>query len=150
VNPRLPALIIPLIINKCANVLAVGRTNACVVNEGKNSYARLENRTGCRILFDFWCAVFPLHVIPNSVSAEEPGVNCLYCYSSRLRFSRFHLFDVSRLLMLQLPVRCRSCGERFYASIFRAWKLGLVKKTAHKPPHNKKDEPPVRRDSQAI
>jgi hypothetical protein len=74
-------------------------------------------------------------------------VNCLYCGSNRLRLSRFHLFDIPRLLVLQLPVRCRSCGERFDAFAFEAWKLGLTKKAGHKPHLHNKEESTMRNGS---
>ena len=112
----------------------------------------LDSRTDRRVVLDFDALFFPLHVFQSAMSAEDSGLNCLYCYSSRLRFSRFHLFDIPRLLFLQLPVRCRSCGERFYANIFVAWKLGFVKKTGQKPApaRDNKDESAATRDSHAV
>jgi DNA-directed RNA polymerase subunit N (RpoN/RPB10) len=114
----------------------------------QNSYARLKNRTGRRVIPYFGALGF-FSARPNSLSAEELGVKCFYCQSNRLRLSHFHLFDIPRLLILQLPVRCRSCGERFYAIVFEAWKLGLTKKAGIKPAQDNKDEPAVRGNSPA-
>jgi hypothetical protein len=48
---------------------------------------------------------------------------CLWCDSPNVRNSRLRLADVYRLVLLQWPVRCRSCEERYYINVFAAWRL---------------------------
>jgi DNA-directed RNA polymerase subunit N (RpoN/RPB10) len=50
-------------------------------------------------------------------------VRCYSCGSANLRTSRFQLPDLSRLLQLQYPIRCRSCRERSYRFLSLLWKL---------------------------
>ncbi len=50
-------------------------------------------------------------------------MKCLWCESSKMRTSRLRMDDLLHLLQLQYPVRCRTCGQRDYASIFICWKL---------------------------
>jgi hypothetical protein len=50
-------------------------------------------------------------------------VKCRSCGSANLRTSRFQLPDLSHLLRLQYPVRCRSCRERSYRFLFLLWKI---------------------------
>jgi hypothetical protein len=61
-------------------------------------------------------------------------MKCIYCQSSRLRFSHIQFFDFEHLFLLQMPVRCRSCQERFYSSIFRSWRLTFPKKSVNVQP----------------
>jgi hypothetical protein len=65
-------------------------------------------------------------------------MNCYHCGSSYLRLSRLRAFDVRQLLQLQVPVRCRSCMERRYVSLFFAWNKGLTGKTLRKQPQQQK------------
>ena len=62
-------------------------------------------------------------------------MNCFHCRSNDLRLSRLHSFDIPKLFLLKIPVRCRSCRERFYASLFPAWKLGFSAKAARRRQH---------------
>jgi hypothetical protein len=50
-------------------------------------------------------------------------MNCPHCDSSKMRTSRFRFGDVSRFLLLRMPVRCRNCQERSYTSISKAMHL---------------------------
>jgi hypothetical protein len=50
-------------------------------------------------------------------------MNCRWCGSSSIRTSRLRLADLPRLFTLQLPMRCRSCEERYFANIFSALKF---------------------------
>jgi hypothetical protein len=43
---------------------------------------------------------------------------CYQCGSSQLRASHFRSDDLTELLLLHWPVRCRSCSERQFVSIF--------------------------------
>jgi DNA-directed RNA polymerase subunit RPC12/RpoP len=43
---------------------------------------------------------------------------CYQCGSTSLRASHFRGDDLTELLMLHWPVRCRSCSERQFVSIF--------------------------------
>jgi hypothetical protein len=45
---------------------------------------------------------------------------CRICGKSTVHISHFRLFDVLRLILLQLPVRCRTCRRRYYVSISQA------------------------------
>jgi hypothetical protein len=56
-------------------------------------------------------------------------MNCPWCGSSSLRNSRLRPADFPRLFFLQYPVRCRSCEERYFASIFLALKLRAAAKS---------------------
>jgi len=49
--------------------------------------------------------------------------HCLWCESTNVRNSRLRLADGPRLMLLQWPVRCHTCEERYYASVVTAWKL---------------------------
>ena len=55
-------------------------------------------------------------------------MNCTWCGSASLRNSRLRPADLPRLLLLQYPVRCRSCEERYFASVFFAIKLRAAAK----------------------
>jgi hypothetical protein len=45
---------------------------------------------------------------------------CRLCASIDFRRSRLRRKDITRLLLLQLPVRCRVCSDRRYAGVRRA------------------------------
>jgi hypothetical protein len=82
-----------------------------------------------------------LREFPYPPRVEELDVKCFYCRSSRLRLSRIRLSDLPRFLLLQTPVRCRSCHERSYLNMFKAWNLRFAEKTARRrPQHGKKDD----------
>jgi hypothetical protein len=49
---------------------------------------------------------------------------CYQCGSSRLRASHFRSDDLTELLLMRWPVRCRSCSERQFVSIFSLILLG--------------------------
>jgi len=50
-------------------------------------------------------------------------MNCPYCGTPKFRTSRFRFGDVPRLVLLQFPVRCRSCRERFHVGMSLALHL---------------------------
>jgi hypothetical protein len=52
-------------------------------------------------------------------------INCLWCESPNVRNSRLRLADLPRLLLLQWPVRCRSCEERYHVNFLAAWRLRM-------------------------
>ena len=85
-----------------------------------------------RMLSNRMFAGVRLREFPLFPRVEEPGLECHFCRSSHLRLSRIHMFDIPRFLLLQTPVRCRSCHERCYVNIFMAWNLGFAAKAAHK------------------
>jgi len=62
-------------------------------------------------------------------------MECFHCGSDHLRISSFHIHDVPEFLLLRVPIRCRSCSERFYVQVFSAWKHGLVGKASAKHSH---------------
>ena len=63
-------------------------------------------------------------------------MKCFFCRSSNVRLSHFRLFDLPRLLTLQIPVRCRSCRERDYVKLSVAWRLVF----GEKPPRNRHND----------
>jgi hypothetical protein len=50
-------------------------------------------------------------------------MNCPYCGTPKFRTSRIRLADLPRLALLQFPVRCRLCRERFHVGISLALHL---------------------------
>lgn len=58
---------------------------------------------------------------------------CSRCGSTSFQPSRLRLSDLSRLLRLQLPARCRSCKSRRYAPIGAVRALPKVHHRASKP-----------------
>lgn len=65
-------------------------------------------------------------------------MNCLWCGSSSLRTSRLHFLDLARLSILQYPVRCRECDERFFTNVFRAFRLNAATKARRMARRNRK------------
>jgi hypothetical protein len=55
-------------------------------------------------------------------------MNCLWCGSSNLQSARMRTSDIPRLLLMQQPVRCRFCNERYFASMLSVWKLNATAK----------------------
>ena len=62
------------------------------------------------------------YAAPRALKVQR-AVKCSSCGSANLRTSRFQLPDLRRLLLLQYPVRCRSCRDRSYRFLFLLWKL---------------------------
>jgi hypothetical protein len=50
-------------------------------------------------------------------------MNCPYCGTPKFRTSRVRFSDIPRLALLQFPVRCRLCRERFHIGISLALHL---------------------------
>jgi hypothetical protein len=50
-------------------------------------------------------------------------MNCPYCGTPKFRTSRIRFADIPRLALLQFPVRCRLCRERFHVGISLALHL---------------------------
>jgi hypothetical protein len=50
-------------------------------------------------------------------------MNCPYCGTPKFRTSRMRLVDIPRLFLLQFPVRCRLCRERFHVGLSLALHL---------------------------
>ncbi len=46
----------------------------------------------------------------------SPPPHCPTCYSTDLQASRLRPEDRWQRLIFKLPIRCRNCRERFYAS----------------------------------
>ncbi len=44
-------------------------------------------------------------------------MNCPYCGTPKFRTSRVRISDIPRLALLQFPVRCRLCRERFHVGM---------------------------------
>ncbi len=56
---------------------------------------------------------------------------CSLCGSIDFRRSRLRRKDFARLLLLQLPVRCRICSNRRYAGIQKAMLVRKADKIRH-------------------
>lgn len=66
----------------------------------------------------------------SAVNQEIPvSIQCCKCGRSNFRPSRIHRFDFKRLAVLELPVRCRICRRRGFASLLSALKLALEAKS---------------------
>ncbi len=50
-------------------------------------------------------------------------MKCPHCGSTSFRTSRLRLSDIPRLLLFQLPVRCRTCREREFTGFMLAMNL---------------------------
>jgi hypothetical protein len=50
-------------------------------------------------------------------------MNCPYCGIPKFRASRVRFSDIPRLALLQFPVRCQLCRERFHVGISLALHL---------------------------
>jgi len=50
-------------------------------------------------------------------------MNCPYCGTPKFRTSRVRIADIPRLALLQFPVRCKLCRERFHVGISLALHL---------------------------
>jgi hypothetical protein len=50
-------------------------------------------------------------------------MNCPYCGTPKFRTSRVRLADLPRLALLQYPVRCKLCRERFHVGLSLALHL---------------------------
>jgi hypothetical protein len=53
-------------------------------------------------------------------------MECFHCGSKDIRLSRARTEDFQRLIQFRVPVRCRSCYERFHVNVFRAWRTGIL------------------------
>jgi hypothetical protein len=52
-----------------------------------------------------------------------PPMNCPHCGTPRFADSRIRLRDIPRLFLLQVPVRCLLCRERFSISMSMASRM---------------------------
>jgi hypothetical protein len=50
-------------------------------------------------------------------------MNCPYCGTPKFRTSHVRFSDLPRLALLQFPVRCRLCRERFHVGVSLAMHL---------------------------
>lgn len=50
-------------------------------------------------------------------------IQCRKCGRSNFRLSKLHRFDLRRLLLFHVPVRCRVCHHRGYTSILHALEI---------------------------
>ena len=60
------------------------------------------------------------------------AVSCSVCGSGQLHPSRLRARDLGQLLKLRIPVRCYSCMNRDYISIFKTGKLKVRRRRRHK------------------
>lgn len=57
---------------------------------------------------------------------------CRTCGLSNFRTSRLRASDLSRLLLLRLPVRCLNCDERAFTSLNQFLKVRRARKARHR------------------
>jgi hypothetical protein len=50
-------------------------------------------------------------------------MECKLCGSTKFHVSRLRVPDLSELIFLQYPVRCRVCYKREFVSIFTAFRI---------------------------
>jgi hypothetical protein len=60
-------------------------------------------------------------------------MNCQFCNSPRLRYTRFRAKDALHALLLRLPVRCRNCQSRSYVWIGHALEIWRATKLPQEP-----------------
>jgi hypothetical protein len=62
------------------------------------------------------------------------AIYCRFCGLSNFRTShlRFRTFDLSRLLVLRLPVRCLACDERAFTSLSQFLKVRDASRARHR------------------
>ena len=60
---------------------------------------------------------------PLPAQGTGSAMNCPYCGIPKFRTSRLRFSDLPRLALLQFPVRCRLCRERFHVGMSLALHL---------------------------
>jgi len=65
-------------------------------------------------------------------------MNCHFCGSSRLRYTRFRASDLTHLLLIRLPVRCRNCQTRSYVWIWQALQVRRATKLPDEPDRDRR------------
>ena len=65
-------------------------------------------------------------------------MNCHFCGSSRLRYSRFRVSDLPYIFLIRLPVRCRNCQARSYIWISQAMAIRRATKLPDEPNKSRK------------
>jgi hypothetical protein len=61
---------------------------------------------------------------------------CQQCGSTKFRASRLRVTDLTKLLCLRLPIRCRSCSLRRYTNILEALRIRRADKIRHGEQHH--------------
>lgn len=60
------------------------------------------------------------------------ALSCRVCGFSNFRISRFRMPDLTHLLLLRLPARCRNCDERTFVSLRHYLVLLRARKERHR------------------
>jgi hypothetical protein len=68
-------------------------------------------------------------------------MECKLCGSNKFRISRLHLPDLSQLLFLQYPVRCRVCYKREFVSFLTAFLIRRTNRRRRKDERRRKPRP---------
>ncbi len=58
-------------------------------------------------------------------------MECKLCGSTKFRISRLRVGDLSALLFLEYPVRCRVCHKRELVNFFSAFRIRRADKRRH-------------------
>jgi hypothetical protein len=72
-------------------------------------------------------------------------MECKLCGSTKFRVSRLRLPDLSHLIVLHYPIRCRVCYKREFVSLLKALKIRRANKARHEEERRRK----VRQASEA-
>lgn len=62
-------------------------------------------------------------------------MECRLCGSTRFRLSRLRFPDLSELIFLRYPVRCRVCYKREFVNLFTALKIQRAHKLRREETH---------------
>jgi hypothetical protein len=68
-------------------------------------------------------SIAPVLLVYGFQSRSACVMNCPFCGTPKFRTSRVRVSDIPRLAVLQFPVRCRLCRERFYVGFSLALHL---------------------------
>ena len=74
-------------------------------------------------------------------------MNCPYCGTPKFRTSRIRFSDIPRLALLQFPVRCRLCRERFHVGMSLAMHLSQSQRVREAEEANERREKYKGKDS---
>jgi hypothetical protein len=70
-------------------------------------------------------------------------MECKLCGSTKFRVSRLRIPDLSELIFLQYPVRCRICYKREFVSLVTALRIRRANKQRHELERRHKLEKPA-------
>jgi hypothetical protein len=69
-------------------------------------------------------------------------MECKLCGSTKFRVSRIRVPDLSELVFLQYPVRCRICYKREFVNLFTAFRIRRASRKRREQERRRKLEKP--------